>query len=59
MKRVYFESVINREKFYCSNLKDVRTIDGEEYLRVFRLGTQHDVLIKKNSLVKIPESKIK
>lgn len=57
MKTVYFENVLNKEKFYCTNIKDVRTIDGVEYLRVFRMGTQRDCLIKKDSLKKIPENK--
>lgn len=59
MKRVFFENVMNKEKFYCTDIKDVRIIDGVEYLRVFRLGTQRDVLVKKDSLQKINESKIK
>lgn len=57
MKTVYFENVMNREKFYCHNLKDVRNIDGIEYLRVFKFGTQRDCLVKKDSLKKIPEPK--
>lgn len=57
MKTVYFESLRNNEKFYCTNLKDVRTIDGVEYLRVFRMGTQRDCLMKKDALRKIPEKK--
>ncbi len=59
MKTVYFENILNKEKFYCSNTKDVRVIDGIEYLRVFKHGTQRDCLIKKESLRKIPENKIK
>lgn len=57
MKRIYFENVRNKEKFYCTNTKDVMTIDGEEYIRVFRLGTQRDCLVKKESLRRVPEPK--
>ena len=57
MKTIYFENAVNKEKFYCTNLKDVRMIDGVEYLRVFRIGTQRDCLVKKDSLKKIPEKK--
>ena len=47
MKQVFFENIMNKEKFYCTNTKDIRVIDGVEYLRVFRYGTQRDILIKK------------
>ena len=57
MKKVFFENIVNKEKFFCNNLKDVRVIDGIEYLRVFRIGTQRDCLIKKDSLKKITEPK--
>lgn len=57
MKTLYFENVRNREKFYCTNAKDVRIIDGVEYLRVFKFGTKHDCLIKKELLKKIIEPK--
>jgi hypothetical protein len=57
MKTVFFENVRNNEKFYCTDPKDIRTIDGVEYIRVFRMGTQRDCLIKKDTLRKIPEQK--
>ena len=57
MKTVYFENVRNKEKFYCKNLKEVQMIDGVEYIRVFRMGTQRDCLVKKDTLRKIPEIK--
>jgi len=52
MKTVILENIYNKEKFTCSNLKDVRMIDGIEYLRVFKFGTQRDVLIRKDTLKK-------
>lgn len=57
MKTVYFENIRNGEKFYCRNLKDVQKIDGTEYLRVFKFGTQRDCLVKKDVLKKIAEPK--
>jgi len=57
MKKVFFENIVNKEKFFCSNLKDIRVIDGIEYMRVFKFGTQRDCLIKKDSLRKISEPK--
>jgi len=59
MKKVYFENVMNKEKFYCTDIKDIRVIDGTEYIRVFRFGTQRDCLVKKDVLRKIPEIKVK
>jgi hypothetical protein len=57
MKTTYFENIRNNEKFYCTDIKDIRTIDGIEYLRVFKMGTQRDCLVKKDTLRKIPEKK--
>ena len=57
MKQIYFESMINKEKFYCTDTKDVRLIDGIEYLRVFKYGTQRECLVKRESLKKIMEPK--
>ena len=57
MKTVFFENIRNKEKFYCTDLKDIRIIDGVEYLRVFREGTQRDCLVKKDSLQKISNYK--
>jgi hypothetical protein len=53
MKTVYFESYRNKEKFECRNLSDVRVIDGIEYLRVFKFGTQRDCLVRKDQLRKL------
>jgi hypothetical protein len=57
MKTTYFENVRNREQFYCKDLKDIQMIDGVEYLRVFRMGTQRDVLVKKDTLRKVSDKK--
>jgi hypothetical protein len=59
MKAYYFENLLNKEQFICRDLNDVRLIDGIEYLRVFKYGTQRDCLVRKDSLKKIPENKIK
>ena len=59
MKTMFFENSRNGEKFYCTNVKDIQTIDGVEYLRVFRMGTQRDCLVKKDVLKKIQEPKQK
>ena len=53
MKTVYFENMRNRERFYCTNLQDVQRIDGVEYLRVFREGTQRDCLVRRDLLRRV------
>lgn len=58
MKTIYFENIRNStEKFFCNNPKDVRMIDGIEYLRVFRFDTKRECLVKKDSLRKVAEPK--
>ena len=56
MKTVYFESYRNKEKFECRDLNDVRMIDGIEYLRVFKFGTQRDCLVRKDQLRKLTKN---
>ena len=58
MKNTYFENVVNKERFICPNLDDVRMIDGIEYIRVLREATRRECLVRKDSLRKIPKSKI-
>lgn len=53
MKTVYFENIRNGEKFECHNVKDIRQIDGIDYIRVFKLGTQRDCLIRFDQLKKL------
>jgi hypothetical protein len=57
MKTIVFENIVNKEKFQCHNTKDIQIIDGIEYLRVFKYGTQRDCLVKKDSLKKIVEKR--
>lgn len=61
MKTVVFENIYNKEKFTCSgkSLQEVKLIDGIEYIRVFKFGTQREVLIRKDSLKKINDKKLK
>ena len=56
MKPVYFENIRNRERFYCTDVCDVREIDGIRYLRVFREGTQRDCLVRQDQLRRLSRS---
>lgn len=53
MKTLYFESYRTKEKFECHDHNDIRVIDGIEYLRVFKIGTTRDCLIRKDQLRKL------
>ena len=44
--------VIDSVTFACAR-QDVRVIDGIEYLRVFKFGTQRDCLVRKDQLRKL------
>lgn len=57
MKTVYFENIRNHEKFECHNANDVRIIDGIEYLRVFKFGTQRECFVRKDQLRKLGKNK--
>jgi len=53
MKTLTFENIYNKEKFVCSNRIDVKVIDGVEYVKVSKLGTQRVVLVRKDFLKKV------
>jgi hypothetical protein len=53
MKQLVFENIINGEKYTCPAKSETRTIDGVDYLRVFKMGTTREVLVKKDSLRKL------
>jgi hypothetical protein len=55
MKTITFENMRNKEKYSCKNLQDVHVIEGIEYLKVIKFGTQHECLIKKDLLKKIKD----
>jgi len=55
MKTITFQNIYNKEKFTgtFNSFKDVKIIDGVEYIRVFKFGTQREVFIRKDSVKKI------
>ncbi len=52
-----FENIYNKEKFNCANQRDVKIIDGIEYLRVIKEGTAREVLMRRDSLKKVTVAK--
>lgn len=59
MKTLTFENIYNKEKFTCNfkALQEVKVIDGIEYLKVFKFGTQREVLVRKDILKKLPRNR--
>jgi hypothetical protein len=57
MKPIVFKNKLNGEKFICENLKDVRVIDGVEFLPVFHYANNRPVLLRKDILEKQTEKK--
>jgi hypothetical protein len=53
MKQLVYENIINGEKYSCPAKSETRTIDGIDYLRVFKMGTNREVLVKKDTLRKV------
>lgn len=50
MKTYKVENLITREQLICKNLKDISTIDGVEYLRVCKMDSRREFLIKKDAI---------
>lgn len=55
MKQLVYENIINKEKYISPAKTTVQTIDGIDYIRVFKFGTNHEVLIRKDSLRKVKQ----
>jgi hypothetical protein len=53
MKQLVYENIINKEKFVSPAKVAIQTIDGIDYIRVFKYGTSHEVLVRKDSLRKV------
>lgn len=55
MKQLLYENIINGEKYTCPAKSETRNIDGVDYLRVFKMGTTREVLVKKDTLRKVKQ----
>jgi hypothetical protein len=56
MKSAYFENLVNKERFVCPDLKDIRLIDGIEYIRVLREDGRRECLVRRDSLKKVAKT---
>ena len=52
MKPVLFENPRNHERVVCEDVRNVRVIDGVEYLSVHRINEVRQFLIRKDALVR-------
>jgi hypothetical protein len=53
MKTVTFENIYNKEKFESLGKKQVKFIDGIEYIKLIKFGTQQEVFVRKDYLKKV------
>jgi hypothetical protein len=55
MKSITFKNKFNGEKVVCKDVKDIRVIDGVEYLLVSRAIRDREFLMRKEALEKVKE----
>ena len=59
MKGIVLENIFNQDKFECTNLHDVETIEGVQYLKVHRQGSVRLMLMRKDALKKVQNKQVK
>jgi hypothetical protein len=60
MKSISFKVLRSGEHVICEDVRDVKTIDGVEYLQVRKEGQARTFLMRKDALAKIKvDSKVK
>jgi len=58
MKTVVFKNRRSNEKFVCDNVRDVRVIEGVEYLQVHRPDNPRNFLMRKDALERVESSRL-
>lgn len=53
MKQAVFENIYNKERFVSQGKRDTKFIDGIEYVKLYKLGTQREVLVRRDFLKKV------
>jgi len=53
MKQAVFENIYNKERFIASGKRDTKFIDGIEYVKLIKQGTQREVLVRRDYLKKV------
>jgi len=53
MKQAVFENIYNKERFVAGGKRDTKFIDGIEYVKLIKQGTQREVLVRRDYLKKV------
>jgi hypothetical protein len=53
MKMVTFENIYNKEQFVSFGKKEVKYIDGIEYVKMFKPDNKREVFVRKDFLKKV------
>jgi hypothetical protein len=53
MKKVIFENIYNKERFTLAGKQEKKFIDGVEYIKLVREGTQRELLVRRDFLKKV------
>ena len=53
MKQTTFENMYNKERFVSSGKRDTKFIDGIEYVKLIKEGTQREVFVRRDFLKKV------
>jgi hypothetical protein len=57
MKSVNFKNKMNGERVVCENIRDVKVIDGVEYLTVHKQGNDRQFLMRREALERVKEER--
>ena len=53
MKQTTFENIYNKERFVSRGKRDTKFIDGIEYVKLIKEGTQREVFVRRDFLKKV------
>ena len=53
MRTITYENIYNKERFISQGRKDIKFIDGIEYVKLFKEGSKREVLVRKDYLKKV------
>ena len=53
MKQATFENMYNKERFVSRGKRDTKFIDGIEYVKLIKEGTQREVFVRRDFLKKV------
>jgi hypothetical protein len=57
MKSVNFKNRMNGERVVCDNIREVKVIDGVEYLMVHKQDSNRQFLMRREALEKVKDDR--